>query len=182
MQLDNRIWGGLALRGALAILFGVLALSRPGATGTGLIYLFGAYAFIDGIFALVASVRLAQINERWWPMLLVGLAGLAAGVFAYGYPLATAVGIVYFISAWAIVTGFFEVIAAFRLRRVIEGEWMLAVAGLLSIAFGLMIGARPEAGLLSLIWVIGAYAIIFGVLLIGLAVRLRGVEKRLATP
>jgi len=182
MQLDNRIWGGLALRGAIAILFGILALARPGATGTGLIYLFGAYAFIDGIFALVASVRLAQLEERWWPMLLVGLCGLAAGIFAFARPLATAVGIAYFIAIWAVVTGILEVIAAFRLRKVVEGEWMLAVAGLLSIAFGLMIGARPDVGLLSLLWVIGSYAIIFGVLLVGLAIRLRGAGRRLATP
>jgi uncharacterized membrane protein HdeD (DUF308 family) len=176
------MWGGLALRGALAILFGVLALSRPAAIGTGLIFLFGAYVFIDGVFALVASVRLEQLNERWWPMLLVGLIGLAAGVFVFERPLTTAVGIVYFIAAWALVTGIFEVIAAFRLRKVVEGEWLLAVAGLLAIAFGLMIGSRPDAGLVSLIWVIGAYAIIFGVLLLGLAVRLRGAEKRLAAP
>jgi uncharacterized membrane protein HdeD (DUF308 family) len=174
--------GGFALRGVIAILFGVLALSRPGATGMGLIFLFGAFAFMDGIFSLVASVRLAQLDERWWPMLVVGLVGLAAGVFAFSRPSATAVGIVYFIAAWAVITGFFELIAAFRLRKVIEGEWMLAVAGLLSIAFGLLIGARPGVGLLSLIWVIGAYAIIFGVLEIGLAARLHGGERRLAAP
>jgi uncharacterized membrane protein HdeD (DUF308 family) len=181
-MVHNRLFTGLALRGLLAILLGVLALSRPGATGAALIYLFGAYAFFDGIFAIVASVRIAQLEERWWPMLAVGLVGIAIGVLAFVNPGATAVAIVYTVAAWAVLTGLLEVIAAFRLRKVITGEWMLAVAGLLSIAFGVLIGLRPDAGLLSLIWVIGAYAIIFGVLLVWLSIRLRGVEERLATP
>jgi uncharacterized membrane protein HdeD (DUF308 family) len=165
----------------LAILFGLATLAWPGAVGTSLIYLFGAYAFIDGIFALVASAKLAQLNERWWAMLLVGLCGIAAGVFAFARPMTSAIAIVYFIAVWAVVTGLLEEIAAVRLRKVIDGEWMLVVAGLVSIAFGLMLAARPGAGLVGLIWVIGSYAIIFGVLMIGLAFRLRGVEKRAAT-
>jgi uncharacterized membrane protein HdeD (DUF308 family) len=181
MHLENRIWGGIALRGVLAILFGVVTLVMPGAVGTSLIYLFGAYAIIDGVFALVASAKLVQIHERWWAMLLVGLVGIAAGVYAFARPTTSALAIVYLIAAWAIITGLLEEVAAFRLRKVVDGEWMLAVAGLVSIAFGLMLAARPGAGLIGLLWVIGAYAIIFGVLLIGLAFRLRGVDKHAAT-
>jgi uncharacterized membrane protein HdeD (DUF308 family) len=180
-QMDNRTWGGLALRGGIAILFGILALARPGTTVTGLAYLFGAFVFIDGMFALAASVNVAQMKGRWWPMMLVGLAGMAIGVFTFLNPAVTAFGLIYYIAIWAVGTGILEVAAAFRLRKIIEGEWMLAVAGLLSIAFGIMIVARPAAGLLSLVWLIGAYAIIFGALEIGLAFRLRGVNQRLAT-
>jgi uncharacterized membrane protein HdeD (DUF308 family) len=180
-HFENRVWGGLALRGVIAILFGALALSRPGVTASGLVYVFGAFAFIDGVFAIAASVNVAQMHGRWGSLLLAGICGIAIGVLTYMNPAATAVGLVYYVAIWAVATGFLEVVAAFRLRKVVEGEWMLAVAGLLSIAFGIMVGARPGAGMLSLIWLIGAYAIIFGALEIGLAFRLRGAEKRLVT-
>jgi uncharacterized membrane protein HdeD (DUF308 family) len=180
-RFEGRLWGGLALRGVVAILFGVLAFSRPGTTATALVYLFGAYAFADGIFALVASAKVAQLQGRWAPMMLVGLVGLAIGILTFAKPAATAVGLVYYIALWAIVTGILEVAAAFRLRAVVQGEWMLAVAGLLSIAFGVMVAARPGAGILSLVWIIGAYAVIFGALEIGLAMRLRGAQQRPAT-
>jgi uncharacterized membrane protein HdeD (DUF308 family) len=175
-QIDNRLWGGLFLRGVVAILFGIIAFARPGATATALVYLFGAYVFIDGIFALVASVKVAQAEGRWFPMMLVGLAGIIIGVLAFVHPAVTAVGLVYYVAIWAIVTGVLEFVGSFRLRDVVQGEWMLAVAGLLSIAFGIMVAARPGVGMLSLIWIIGAYAIIFGALELGLAFRLRSAQ------
>ncbi len=178
-QFENRVWGGLALRGVVAILFGILALARPQGAGAALVYLFGAYAFVDGVFALAASMKIAQLQGRWWPMLLVGLVGIAIGVLSFAHPFGTAVGLLYYISAWAIVTGILEVAAEFRLRKVVQGEWMLAVAGALSILFGIVIAARPAAGMLSVIWVIGAYAIIFGALMLGLAFRLRGGQRPL---
>src|SRR5262245_45151258 len=135
-QLGHRTWGGLALRGALAILFGILALARPGVTALGLIYLFGAYAFIDGVFAIVASLRLVG-SDHWWAMLLMGIAGVGVGVLTYVAPAATAVGVLYYIAIWAVVTGVLEVVAAIRLRKVIEGEWLLGVAGVLAIAVGI---------------------------------------------
>jgi uncharacterized membrane protein HdeD (DUF308 family) len=179
-QLEGRLWGGLALRGVVAILFGILAFARPGQTATALVYLFGAYAFIDGIFAVFASAKVAQLEGRWFPMLLVGLVGIVVGLIAFAHPAATAVGLVYYVAAWAVLTGILEFVGSFRLRKVVPNEWMLAVAGLLSIAFGLMVAARPGAGLLSLVWLIGSYAIIFGALEIGLAFRLRGTQHRLA--
>jgi uncharacterized membrane protein HdeD (DUF308 family) len=180
-QFQNRVWGGLALRGVAAILFGALALARPGGTAAALVYLFGAYAFVDGVFALVASAKIAQLGGRWWPMLLVGVVGLAVGILTFMRPAATALGLIYYIAAWAVLTGILEVAAAVRLRKLVQGEWMLALAGLLSIACGILIGARPAAGLLSVILVTGAFAIAFGVLLIGIAFRLRGAQKRLTT-
>jgi uncharacterized membrane protein HdeD (DUF308 family) len=180
-QFENRTWGGLAFRGVIAILFGILAMARPGITVTGLVYLFGAFVFIDGIFAIAASFNVAQMGGRWFSLLLVGLAGVVIGVLSFMHPAVTATGLVYYLAIWALVTGVLEIAAAFRLRKVVEGEWMLAVAGLLSIAFGIMIAARPTVGMVSLVWLIGAYAIIFGALEIGLAFRLRGVEHHLAT-
>jgi uncharacterized membrane protein HdeD (DUF308 family) len=180
-QQDNRLWGGLALRGLAAILFGTLALARPGATLLALVYLFGAFAVMDGLFALVASIKLARLRGRWWPMLLVGIVGLGVGLVSFANPTITAVAWIYYIAFWALMTGIFEVIAAIHLRKVIEGEWMLAVSGVLSIVFGFLIGSRPGIGLLSLTWVIGAYAIVLGALLVGLGVRIRGVHRRLGS-
>jgi uncharacterized membrane protein HdeD (DUF308 family) len=175
------MWGGLVLRGVVAILFGLLTFSRPGVTATALVYLFGVFVLADGISALIAAPRIARMGGRWVLMMLIGIVGIAVGVLTFARPAATAMGLVYYIAAWALITGFLEVVAGFRLRKVVPGEWLLAVAGLLSIAFGLMVAARPGAGMLSLIWLIGAYAIIFGVLELALAFRLRGAQQRLAT-
>jgi len=180
-QQDSRLWGGLALRGLTAILFGMLALARPGATVLALVYLFGAFAFMDGLFALVAAIKLARLGGRWWPMLLVGVVGVGVGVVSFANPKVTAVVWIYYIALWALMTGIFEVIAAIQLRKVIEGEWMLAVSGVLSIVFAFLIGTRPGVGLLSLTWVIGAYAIVLGALMIGLGVRIRGEHRRLGS-
>lgn len=180
-HFDDRLWGGLALRGVIAILFGILALSRPGITVEALVYLFGAYVFINGIFALVASVNVAELHGRWGGMLLVGLLEMVIGVLAFTRPLATTAGLVFYIAIWAVVTGILEIAAAFRLRNVIPDEWMLAIAGLLSIAFGVVVFARPDAGLLSIVWGLGMFAIIFGVLQVGLGFRIHGTQKRLAS-
>lgn len=179
-RFDNRVWGALALRGLVALLFGVLALARPGTTAAVLVYLFGGFALVDGIFAVTASGDVAQMGGRWWPIFVVGLVGIGVGVLAFVYPAATALGLVYYFAAWAVVTGVLEVVAAFRLRRVVRGEWTLAVAGLLSVVFGIMVAARPGAGLMSIVWLIGLYAIVFGALELGLALRLRGGHSRLA--
>jgi uncharacterized membrane protein HdeD (DUF308 family) len=181
-QFENRTWGGLLLRGFVAILFGILALARPGATVTGLVYLFGAFALIDGIFAVSASLNVAEMKGRWWPLLLAGLAGIVIGVLTFINPAVTALGLVFYVGAWAIVTGVLEIAGAFRLRKVIEHEWMLGIAGLLSIVFGVIIWSQPGAGMLSLVWLIGIYAIVFGALEIGLSLRLRGAERHFVTP
>jgi uncharacterized membrane protein HdeD (DUF308 family) len=180
-EFDNRMWGGLTVRGLLAILFGIFALARPGITAAGLVYLFGAYAFLDGIAAIAASVNVAQLGGRWGAMFLVGLTGILIGVLAFVRPGATAAALIYYIAAWAVLTGVFEIAAAIRLRKAVEGEWKLAVAGVLSIFAGVLIAARPGAGLVSVVWVIGAYAIIFGGLMLALAFALRGAPKRLVT-
>jgi uncharacterized membrane protein HdeD (DUF308 family) len=182
-QIENRTWEGLIFRGVIAVLFGAAVFARPAAAGTGLVYLFGVFAFIDGIFAIVAGGHVAQMRGRWWPMFVTGILGIMIGIVAFARPGVTALGLVFYVSVWAILTGLSEVVAAYRLRRVVPGEWMLGFAGLLSVAFGILIAARPGAGALSLVWIIGAYAIVFGALEIGLGFRLRTAEKQfVSTP
>jgi uncharacterized membrane protein HdeD (DUF308 family) len=178
-------WWAVALRGAFAILFGVLALFMPGVTLGALILLFGVYAVADGIFAIVSGVRAARRNERWGVLVVEGIAGIVAGVIAVFLPEAAAIAFVYLFALWALITGIIEIVAAIRLRREIEGEWLLGLTGVLSVLLGICVVAFPGLGLLGLIWTIGVYAIVFGVMLVALAFRLRreaGTEARPAHP
>jgi uncharacterized membrane protein HdeD (DUF308 family) len=170
----GRNWWALALRGVAAILFGVLAFAWPGITLFVLVLFFGAYMLVDGIFAIVAAVRAAGEEDRWWLLLIEGILGVLAGLVAFFWPGLTALALLYFIAAWAIVTGIMEIVAAIRLRQEIEGEWALGLSGLLSVIFGILLVVLPApAGLLSLVWLVGAYAVATGVLLLILAFRVR---------
>src|SRR5215210_3058377 len=169
-----RNWWVLALRGLVAIVFGLLAFLWPGITLWALILLFGAYMLVDGVFAIVAGVRAAGNEARWWLLLVEGILGVLAGIVAFLWPGLTALALLYFIAAWAIVTGIFEIVGAIRLRREIEGEWALILGGTLSVLFGVLLVVIPApAGILSLTWLIGVYAVAFGVLLLILAFRVR---------
>jgi uncharacterized membrane protein HdeD (DUF308 family) len=169
-----RNWWALALRGLAAILFGVLAFVWPGITLWALVLLFGSYMLVDGIFAIVAAVRAARREARWWLLLIEGVLGVLAGLVAFFWPGLTTLALLYFIAAWAIVTGILEIVGAIRLRQEIEGEWALGLSGALSVLFGILLVVIPApAGLLSLVWLIGAYALAFGVLLLVLAFRVR---------
>jgi len=174
----TRHWWVLALRGVAAILFALIAFAWPGITLTALVWLWGAYAFVDGVFAVVAAVRAAEQHQRWGMLLLEGISGIAAGIVAFAWTGITALVLVYLIAAWAIVTGIFEIAAAIRLREMIEGEWLLGLSGVLSVLLGVLIIARPGAGLLAWVWVIGAYALLFGIVLLALAFRLRALSQR----
>src|SRR5215208_4622584 len=174
-----RNWWVLALRGLAAIVFGVLAFVWPGITLWVLVLLFGAYMLVDGIFAIVAAVRAAGREARWWLLLIEGVLGVLAGLVAFFWPGLTALALLYFIAAWAIVTGILEIVGAIRLRQEIEGEWALGLSGALSVLFGVLLVVIPApAGLLSLVWLIGAYAVATGVLLLILAFRVRSEAGR----
>jgi uncharacterized membrane protein HdeD (DUF308 family) len=168
----TRNWWALALRGVVALLLGVAAFVLPGVTLAVFVALFGAYAVVDGVLAIIAGVRAAERHERWWSPVLKGLAGIAAGVLAFIWPALTALALLYLIGAWAIVTGVLEIVAAVHLHRA-HGEWLLILNGILSVLFGLLAVIWPGAGLLTLLWLIGTYAIIFGGVLLVLAFRLR---------
>jgi uncharacterized membrane protein HdeD (DUF308 family) len=172
-----RNWWVFALRGLAAILFGILAIVWPLLTLQVLVLLFGAYALVDGVFTIIAGVASHERNQRWWMMLLEGLAGIIVGVLTFIWPETTALVLLYFIAAWAIITGVLEIVAAVRLRREIDNEWMMGIAGAASILFGLILFIFPGAGALSLVWLIGVYSILFGILLVVFAFRLRGIPR-----
>ncbi len=174
-------WWMYAVRGVVAIIFGVVALIWPGQTLQALVLVFGAYALVDGIFSVAAGIAFRRYFERWWAVLLEGVAGIAFGLLTFFWPNITALVLLYFIAAWALVTGIFEIVAAIQLRSVITGEWALILSGLLSILFGVLLFVFPGAGAVSLVWLIGIYAITFGITLIILAFRLRSLGHELAT-
>lgn len=170
----SRAWWVLAVRGVIAVVFGLATFLWPGLTLAALVLLFGAYALVDGVFAVVTGIRQFGNKQRWWAVLIEGIVGIIAGVLTFVWPGITAVALLFVIAAWAIVTGVFEVIAAIRLRKEIEGEWLLGLSGIASIIFGLLLFIFPGSGLLTVVWLVGIYAIVFGVLMISLGFRARG--------
>ncbi|GCE09625.1 HdeD family acid-resistance protein [Dictyobacter aurantiacus] len=153
----------LLFRGVIAILFGILALGWPGKTLLLLVVLFGAYAIVDGIANVFSAIRGRSLHN-WGLLLLEGIVSILAGIIAFVWPGLTALAFVYVIAAWAVITGIAEVVAAFSSQLNVGTDWWLALAGLASIIFGIWIAIQPRLGLLAVIWLIGFYAIIFGVL------------------
>jgi uncharacterized membrane protein HdeD (DUF308 family) len=178
----GRNWGWVVLRGVAAVLFGVLAFAWPGITLAALVIVWGAYALADGVLALVAAYRVRDQGKPFWSLLIVGLLGIAAGIVTFIWPGMTALVLLTFIAAWAVVMGIFQIIAAFRLRKEIQNEWLLGLSGALSVLFGIVMFVQPGAGALAVIWLIGSFAIVFGVLLIWLGLRLRGRAQRAPAP
>ena len=169
-----RYWWVQAVRGAAAILFGLLALVWPEITLTALVLLFGAYALVDGVMALGTAIfggRGAEGRRPW--LVLEGIVGVAAGLVTLFWPGITTLVLLWWIAAWALVTGVLEIIAAVRLRREIQGEWLLALGGVLSVLFGILLAVRPSEGAVAVAWLIGIYAIVFGIALLALAFELR---------
>jgi uncharacterized membrane protein HdeD (DUF308 family) len=166
-------WWMFALRGVVAIAFGVLALAWPAITLIGLVALFAAFALINGAAAAVGALRNRSGDEHWWLALLLGLASLGAGVIAIVSPSLTALVLVLLMGANAIVTGVLDIALAIRLRRALRGHWVLVLAGVVSIVFGVLVFLFPGAGALALVWLISVYAIASGVLLLAAAWRLR---------
>jgi len=186
-ELFQHNWWVLALRGLAAVLFGILAFIWPGITIFTLVLLFGAYALVNGILALVISFKGPRRIRRFGSLIFGGLISVAAGVIAFIWPGMTAFSLVIVIAAWAIVNGIAEIVAAIRLRKEITGEWLLVVAGIASILFGIALFLNPFIGALVLVWWIGGFTFAFGILLIVLGFRMRraaetlgGVRARMA--
>jgi uncharacterized membrane protein HdeD (DUF308 family) len=178
LSIFARKWWTLALRGVVAVIFGILALVWPRLTLLALVILFGAFMLVDGVLTLAGTLAWRKWNQRWWAAALAGVAGIIVGVLTFVWPGMTGLVLLYLIAAWAILTGILEIVAAIELRRVIEGEWLLALNGILSVVLGALLVAFPGAGALGLAWLIGIYAFVYGLLLIALAFRLRGLHKR----
>jgi uncharacterized membrane protein HdeD (DUF308 family) len=172
-----RNWWALALRGIAAILFAIVTLAMPGITLAVLVLIFGAYALVDGVFAIVSAIRAARGHRPWGSFLLEGTVGVLVGLITLFLPGVTLAVIIGLVAAWAIITGIFELAAAIRLRRYIAGEWLLILMGGVSILFGIFVFWAPIAGALAIVWWLGIYALIFGILLLGLAIRLRSLHK-----
>jgi uncharacterized membrane protein HdeD (DUF308 family) len=175
-SLTNNWWMA-ALRGALAVVFGVIAFAMPGVTFEALVLLFGAYMFIDGILMFSFGLMAAGDGGQWWPLVLGGILGIGLGVLTFARPDAVGLALVYVVGFWAIVTGLLEIVGAIRLRDYISGEWMMGLSGVLSMVFGVLVLAQPNSGAIALVYLFGFYAILAGASQIALGFRLRSLGQ-----
>ncbi len=176
----HRGWWLLLLRGIAAIAFGVLTWLWPGISVAALVLLFGAYAFADGVLSSWAALAGRADHQYWWLLLLRGLLGIAVGIMAFVEPGVVVLAVLIYMAIWAIATGLIEITTAVRLRREIEGEWLLIFSGLVSVLFGVVLLAQPGASALALLWLIATFAVVFGVVLVILAFKARGFVRRVA--
>jgi len=176
----SRDWWMLLLRGLFAIAFGLLLWLQPGISLAALVLFFGAYSLADGILGVWSAFAGRKDHEDWWVMLLWGLTGVGIGIITFVAPGVTALALLFYIAVWAVATGVLQIAAAVRLRKVIRGEWWLVLGGLASVIFGVLLMARPGAGALAVLWLIAAYAVVFGVFLVLLAFKVRGFGKQIA--
>jgi uncharacterized membrane protein HdeD (DUF308 family) len=176
----SRNWWLLALRGVAGILFGIAAFVWPESALTALVFVFGAYVFVDGIFALIAGIGMRRQLSLWWLIVLEGVAGIILGLLTFRSPDITALVLLTFIVAWSIITGIFEIATALRLRKVIANEWLLILSGVVSIIFGILLIAQPAAGAISIVWLLGGYALLLGILTLMLAFCVRGLRDTIA--
>ena len=169
----QRTWWALILRGLAAIVFGVVTIAVPGITFASLVFLFGAFALIEGVIHVASAIWARKGPERWWALVLQGAVSIGAGLLTFVWPGLTALALVYVIAAWALITGALEISTAIRLRKQIRHEALLGLSGIVSIALGVFLFLYPGAVALAMVFWIGAYAVVFGLLLVALAVRLR---------
>jgi uncharacterized membrane protein HdeD (DUF308 family) len=174
-------WGILLLRGVLSIAFGVMALLMPSITLAALILLFGAYAFANGVLALITAIS-GRGRRGFWMLLLEGVAGIAASIIAFLYPGLTAITLLFVVAWWAILSGGMAIASAIVLRQELSGEWALGLSGVLSMIFGVLLLVQWQVGLVALVWIMGIYAIAAGVVLMPLAFRLRSLSHRPPQP
>ena len=175
--LSKASWATI-LRGVVALVFGIASFYAPNYALTFLVALFGVYAFVDGVLALIASIRMASQRQPWLGLLFLGIVGIGAGIATYRAPAMTAQTLLYVIAAWAIITGILELAASFAVADLFPGSWTVAVAGGLSILLGyLLLAASPSDGILAIVWAIGIYAIFYGITLIYVGSQMRGLAK-----
>jgi uncharacterized membrane protein HdeD (DUF308 family) len=172
------LWQDMLLRGAVAVIFGLLALLWPGITLAVFVLLFGAFAFVDGILLVLQSVTTRRREDYWWARLLHGLVSIAAGIAVFVWPGITLLVLAYIIAAYAIVTGILEIIGAIELRKTIKGELLMLVGGILLIAVGILLILRPGIGVIALVQTIGVFAVAYGIIIAALALRLRSLAHR----
>jgi uncharacterized membrane protein HdeD (DUF308 family) len=175
--LFTRAWWLILMKGIVAILFGILALSRPHITLAALVMLFGAYALVDGLFSLGAALSGWRHREDRWLLLLEAFLGIGAGIVTLQAPGITTIALIFFIAAWALATGILKIVGAIRLRKEIKGEIWLILSGVAGVVFAFLVMERPAAGALAMVWVIGWYAIITGALLTMLSFKLRSLRR-----
>jgi uncharacterized membrane protein HdeD (DUF308 family) len=175
-----RNWWAIVLRGVFAVLFGLGAFFWPGITLAALVLLYGAYLFADGVMAVLWALAGRRAGAFPWGVCLAGLASIGGGLATFVWPGLTALVLLYLIAAWAIVRGIFEIIAAFHLRRELTNEWLLALNGVLSVLFGLLLIVAPGAGALAVLWLIGTFALVIGIVMIVLGFRLKGLQEMAA--
>lgn len=175
LELLTGRWWWLTVRGLVAILFGVVALLMPGRTAAVLILLFGVFAIVDGV-TLIAFGRRA--GTKWYWSALAGFVSIAAGIVVLGRPGLAAVAAVWIIAIWAILNGILHILAAIEIRKEVEGEWVMVLAGILAVLFGVILLSRPDVGILAVVWLIGTFAILLGILMILLSFRLKGLQGR----
>jgi len=173
LEVLTRYWWAFIARGVLAVVLGVLVFVWPALTVGALIIVFGAYAFVDGIFLIVKAIGGWKARDDRWLLLFEGLLGIGIGVITFFAPGVTAVGLLFYIAAWSLTTGILEIVGAIRLRKEIQGEVWWILSGIASVLFAVLLMIFPGAGILSLTWLLGIYAIVFGVLLIALGIRVR---------
>ena len=173
-------WWILLVRGLAAIFFGVLCFAQPGLSLATLVLMFGAYSIVDGVLGVFVAVSGRKEIEDWWVLLLWGLVSIIVGILTFAAPDITALILLFYIAIWAVASGVLQIALAIRLRKEIEGEWLMILAGVLSIAFGLILMVKPGEGALAVIWIIGGYAVAFGVALAILGFRLRSFGNRIA--
>jgi len=169
----GRFWWLVLLRGIAAIAFGILAWAWPGVTLLTLTLFWGAYALVDGVSALWSGWQAKDRGKPLWQVVLIGVLGIVAGIVTFVAPGITAIALLILIAVWAIVTGALQILAAIRLRKEISNEWLLVLSGVLSVAFGALMIASPGAGAMAVLSLIAAFAVLYGVLLVGLAFRLK---------
>lgn len=178
-QMVSRIWWTVALRGVLAVLFGVVALFFTGRTLLALIYVFGVYAVLSGLVAIVAAVRAGEAHRRWGWLAIAGIVGVAAGIVSFLWPGLTALAVVLVVAAWAIIIGVAEIAFALSWPDTLAHPWLAALSGAVSVVYGVLLAVWPRSGAVALTWLLGIYAIIYGATVLYYAYRLQALRQGL---